>query len=74
MGLGLGLDAQSLLYILRIRNWMEGCQGHLLQQQSGHSTCWFPPPTRQAAHREERAKISYAEERDTWISGPLNEP
>ena len=29
---------------------VEGCPGHLVQQQSGHSTCWYPPPSRQAAH------------------------
>ena len=54
---------------------MEGCPGHLVQQQSGHSTCWFPPPTRQAAHRSGKSeqKISYVEEPDAWISGPCGQ-
>ena len=38
---------------------VEGCPGHLVQQQSGHSTCWFLPPTRQAAHRGRASKKSH---------------
>ena len=38
---------------------MEGCPGHLVQQPSGHSTCWFPPLTRQAAHRGRASKKSH---------------
>ena len=37
---------------------VEGCPGHLVQQQSGHSTCWFPPPTRQATYRGRASKKS----------------
>ena len=38
---------------------VKGCPGHLVQQQSGHSICWFPPPTRQAAHRGRASKKSH---------------
>ena len=39
-------------------------------QQSCHSACWFPPPTRQAAHRGRASKKSHMQEPDGWISGP----
>ena len=50
--------AQSLLRFTAFvtGSMMEGCAGHLVQQQSGYSTCWFPPPTRQVAHRGRASK------------------
>ena len=54
---------------------MEGCPGHLVQQQSGHSTCWFPPPTRQAAHRGRTSKKSHMQRSLTHESaGHADEP
>ena len=58
------IDAQSLLTFAAFvtGSMMEGCPGHgghLVQQKSGHSTCWFPPPTRQAAHRGRASKKSH---------------
>ena len=54
------IDAQSLLTFdaFITGSMFEGCPGHLVQQQSGHSICWFPPPTRQAAHRGRASKKS----------------
>ena len=54
------IDAQSLLTFAAFvtRSMMEGCPGNLVQQQSGYSTCWFPPLTRQAAHWGRACKIS----------------
>ena len=55
------IDARSLLTFAACvtGSMMEGCQGHLVQQQSGHTTCWFSPPTRQAAHRGRVSKKSH---------------
>ena len=55
------IDAQSLLTFdaFVTGSMMEGCPGHLVQQQFGHSTCWFPPPTRQTAHRGRASKKSH---------------
>ena len=52
------IDAQSLLTFAACvtGSMMKGCTGHLVQQQSAHSTGWFPPPTRQAAHRGRASK------------------
>ena len=52
------IDAQSLLTFAAFVTecMMEGCSGHLVQQQSGNSTCWFSPPTKQAAHRGRASK------------------
>ena len=64
------IDAQSLLTFAAFvtGSMMEGCPGHLLQQQSGHSTYWFPPPTSRSSEKSEK-KIAYAEKPDAWISG-----
>ena len=57
------VDAQSLLTFAAFvtGSMMEGCPGHIVQQQSGHSTCWLSPPTRQAAHRGRASKESHME-------------
>ena len=55
------IDAQSLLTFAAFVTgcMMEGCPGHLVQLEPGHSICWFPPPTRQAAYRERASKKSH---------------
>ena len=55
------IDAQSVLTFAAFvtGSMMEGCPGHLVQQQSDYSICWFPPPTRQAAHRGRVSKKSH---------------
>ena len=55
------IDAQSLLTFAAFvtGSMMEGCPRDLVQQQSGHRTCWFPSPTRQAAHRGRASKKSH---------------
>ena len=71
------IDAQSLVSFAAFvtGSMMEGCQGHLVQQQFGHSTCWFPPPTRQAAHRGRASKKSHMQMSLTHGSaGHANEP
>ena len=52
------IDSQSLVTFAAFvtGSMMKSCPGHLVQQQCGHSTCWFPSPTSQAAHRREREK------------------
>ena len=53
------IDAQSLVTFAAFvtGSMMKGCPGHLVQQQSGHITCWFP--TRQAARRGRVSKKSH---------------
>ena len=71
------IDAQSLLTFAAFvtGSMMEGCPGHLVQQQSGHSTCWFPPPTRQAAHRGKASKKFHMQRSLTHESaGHTDEP
>ena len=71
------IDAQRLLTFAACvtGSMMKGCPGHLLQQQSGHSTCWFSPPTRQAAHRGRANKKSHMQRSLTHGSAShVNEP